>query len=292
MKTLIRKDLRENLKLALIGLGLFALLLYHGYESSQNLLDQLQQGYIASLYEGLQPLLARTLLLEVAAFCGLFGAVLGWAQTRNEAHRDLWAFLIHRPVTRTEIFLAKTAAGLTLYTGALGLPLALFVAVVRWPGHVPAGRVDDRTVLAGTDLFPSLCAIAGVPLPTGFAFDGEDLSAALTGTPTVRAKPLFWEYGRNTNSFAYPKGADRSSNVAVREGDWKLLINADGSDLQLFNLRDDPKESANVADRHPDIARRLQDKALAWRKALPKLTPVARPTARPEGAVELPRAKK
>jgi arylsulfatase A-like enzyme len=59
--------------------------------------------------------------------------------------------------------------------------------------------------------------------------------------------------------------------VALREGDWKLLVNADGSDLQLFNLHDDPKESANVAEQHPDIARRLQEKALAWRKSLPKL---------------------
>ena len=51
---------------------------------------------------------------------------------------------------------------LSLYEGGVRLPF-----IVRWPGHVPAGRVDDRTVIAGTDLFPSLCAIAGVPLPSG-----------------------------------------------------------------------------------------------------------------------------
>jgi arylsulfatase A-like enzyme len=175
---------------------------------------------------------------------------------------------------------------LSLYEGGVRLPF-----IVRWPGHVPSGRVDDRTVLAGTDLFPSLCAVAGVPLPPGLAFDGEDLSAALTGTPTIRAKPLFWEYGRNTNSFAYPKGADRSPNVAMREGDWKLLVNADGSDSQLFNLRDDPKESASVADQHPDIARRLQEKALAWRKSLPKLTPVVQPAPKAHAAVDTSRAK-
>jgi arylsulfatase A-like enzyme len=139
-------------------------------------------------------------------------------------------------------------------------------------------------VLAATDLFPSLCAIAGVPLPPGVAFDGEDLSAPLTGTPTVRTRTLFWEYGRNTNAFNFPKGKDRSPNVALREGDWKLLVSADGSDVQLYNLRDDPKETVNVADQHPDIARRLADKALAWRNSLPILKNTVEPTQRRKGA--------
>jgi len=156
---------------------------------------------------------------------------------------------------------------LSLYEGGTRLPF-----IVRWPGHVPGGRVDEQTVVAGTDLFPSVCAIAGVGLPKGVSFDGEDLSAALLGHPTTRAKTLFWEYGRNTNAFAFPKGRDRSPNVAVREGDWKLLVNADGSDTQLYDLKADPKESHNVAEKNPDIAGRLKEKALAWRSSLPKLS--------------------
>ena len=65
---------------------------------------------------------------------------------------------------------------LSLYEGGIRMPF-----IVRWPGHVPAGRVDDQTVVAGTDLFPSLCAIAGVKLPKDVAFDGEDLSARVAG---------------------------------------------------------------------------------------------------------------
>jgi arylsulfatase A-like enzyme len=156
---------------------------------------------------------------------------------------------------------------LSLYEGGTRLPF-----IVRWPGHTPGGQVDEQTVVAGTDLFPTVCAIAGVSLPKDVAFDGEDLSAALLGHPETRTKTLFWEYGRNTNSFAYPRGRDRSPNVAVREGDWKLLVNADGSDAQLYDLKSDPKESHNVADQNPDIAARLTEKALAWRNALPKLS--------------------
>ena len=86
----------------------------------------------------LQPLLAHSLLIETTFFCGLFGAAVGWLQTRNEAHRDLWAFLIHRPITRTGIFWGKTVAGLGLYLFGAGLPLVVLVAVVRTPGHVAA----------------------------------------------------------------------------------------------------------------------------------------------------------
>ena len=63
--------------------------------------------------------------------------------------------------------------------------------------------------------------------------------------------------------------ANRSTNVAVREGDWKLLVNADGSDAQLFDLGADMFETKNVAETHPQIAARLTQQALSWRKELP-----------------------
>jgi arylsulfatase A-like enzyme len=157
---------------------------------------------------------------------------------------------------------------LSLYEGGIRMPF-----IVRWPGHTPAGRLDDQSVLAATDLFPSLCAIAGVELPKAAAFDGEDLSALLLGNSGVRTRPLFWEYGRNTNAFDYPRGADRSPNVAMREGNWKLLVNADDTDLQLYDLKSDPKEVTNVAAANPEVAARLKDKVLAWRKALPSFRP-------------------
>ena len=159
---------------------------------------------------------------------------------------------------------------LSLYEGGIRMPF-----IVRWPGHTPAGRLDDQTVLAATDMIPSLCAVAGVELPREVAFDGEDLSAALLGSPMTRTRLLFWEYGRNTNAFSFPRGADRSPNVAMREGDWKLLLNADGTDPQLYDLKTDPKEAANVVAGNPEVAAKLKDKALSWRKALPKIRPIA-----------------
>ena len=61
----------------------------------------------------------------------------------------------------------------------------------------------------------------------------------------------------------------RSPNVAIRDGDWKLLINADGTGAELYNLANDRNESHNLAAEKPDITKRLTDAALAWRKSLP-----------------------
>jgi arylsulfatase A-like enzyme len=152
---------------------------------------------------------------------------------------------------------------MTLYEGGIRMPL-----VVRWPGRVPAARVDETTVLAAVDLFPTLCTIAGAKLPAGVAFDGEPMEKALTGANVVRQKPLFWEYGRNDKFFRYPAN-DRSPNVAVREGQWKLLVNADGSGAELYDVVTDEGENSNVAQQHADITERLKQAALQWRSSLP-----------------------
>lgn len=154
---------------------------------------------------------------------------------------------------------------LSLYEGGLRLP-----CIAWWPGRVPAGRTDDTTVLSAVDLLPTLAALAGAPLPEGVAFAGEDRAAALLGKslPNRRA-PLFWEYGRNEEFFKYPKGADRSPNLALLEGKWKLLANADGSGTELYDLHADPNEARNLAGSQGEIAGRLRERLLAWRKTLP-----------------------
>jgi arylsulfatase A-like enzyme len=139
--------------------------------------------------------------------------------------------------------------------------------IVRWPGHIPVDRVDDQSVICGVDFLPMFCQIAGAELPQGQKLDGEDLSRAFFGTSVTRTNPLYWEYGRN-ETFGYPPN-QRSPNVAIRDGKWKLLVNADGSDVQLYDLDADHDETINVADKNPEVAKRLKDMALKWRKSLP-----------------------
>jgi len=153
---------------------------------------------------------------------------------------------------------------LSLYEGGIRVPF------IGWgPGLVPAGGPNEATVLSGVDLFPTLCKLCGTQVPEGYTPDGEDLSPALLGKAPKRTKQLFFEYGRNPTAFAYPKDRDRSPNVAVLDGDWKLLANADGTGAELYDLAADPKETRDLAGEKPEVARRLTAAAVAWRAALP-----------------------
>jgi ABC-type transport system involved in multi-copper enzyme maturation permease subunit len=145
MKTLVSKELRENVKLAVLGLIIYALLLIVQYRD-----------YVASPASLYHPLAGESLLWSTVWFSSIFGAVLGWLQLHNERRPDLWAFLLHRPMTRTEIFLAKSLAGLALYAVVVGLPLLCFIIWALWPGHVAAPFEPDmlRPVAA--------CVLAGV----------------------------------------------------------------------------------------------------------------------------------
>lgn len=148
----------------------------------------------------------------------------------------------------------------SLYEGGVRVPF-----LVRWPGHVPAGRVDDSSVVAGADFLPTVCRLTGVPLPQDLTLDGEDRSAVLLGKPQERTKPLFWEW-----RFRIAGPVVNSSPIlAIREGKWKLLLNPDRSRVELYDIPADPGQLANLADRHPQVVEELAGKVLAWQKTLP-----------------------
>jgi arylsulfatase A-like enzyme len=152
----------------------------------------------------------------------------------------------------------------SLYEGGIREPF-----IVRWQGTIPAGKVNDTTVVAGIDLLPSLCALAGVKPPEDYSSDGLDLSAALLGKAApLRQKPIMWEYGRHAGCRPFLK-KDQSPHLAIRDGRWKLLMNARGSDMQLYNLQADVAEQTNVADEYPSVAKRLSQQLLEWDRALP-----------------------
>ncbi len=158
---------------------------------------------------------------------------------------------------------------LSLYEGGVRVPF-----IVRWPGHAEPGRVDDQTVMQMVDLFPTFCAIAQAPLPAGFDFDGQNRISAFNGQQSEPAKTIFLEYGRTSKLFHYPRAVyDRSPHLAVREGEWKLLVNPDGSDVQLYNVATDREETNNLARAQAERAERLKKAALDWKRSLPAYAP-------------------
>jgi arylsulfatase A-like enzyme len=130
--------------------------------------------------------------------------------------------------------------------------------------------VNGTSVIAAVDFFPTFCKLAGVTPPKA-EFDGEDMSGAFLGGMPKRTKRIFWEYGRDGTSLRPGKTSDQSPNCALREGNWKLLVNADGSRVELYDLASDPRESRNLAADRPAVAMRLKSTLLRWRNSLPVL---------------------
>jgi len=130
--------------------------------------------------------------------------------------------------------------------------------IVRWPGQVKAGRVDEKSVISGADWLPTLCALTGTKIDPA-DFDGEDASSAWRGADFTRTKPLLW------------KNSNPRSGSAIRDGQWKLHYpNSRREELALYDITTDPGEKTNLAGQHPDIVQRLSAKIEAWQATLPK----------------------
>ncbi len=69
----------------------------------------------------------------------------------------------------------------SLYEGGVRVP-----GIISWPGHVPAGKVDNDTVVSGVDWLPTVCKLAGVEVPSAHALDGEDSSDVLLALASAR----------------------------------------------------------------------------------------------------------
>lgn len=133
------------------------------------------------------------------------------------------------------------------YEGGIRVPF-----VAKWPGHWPAGLKVDVPV-STLDVFPTvLRAAGGDPTTLKASLDGADLSPHLH--PDAESRPhqtLYWQ---------------RRENVAVRDGDWKLLRHTKDGAWELYNIAADPSEATNRVAEEPEIAARLTTLLEVWQR--------------------------
>jgi arylsulfatase A-like enzyme len=133
----------------------------------------------------------------------------------------------------------------TVWEGGIRVP-----AILRWPGHIPAGKVSGQVGIT-MDLTATILAVTGTPIPVEARLDGINLMPVLEGRVPEIERTLFWRV-----TGARPQ-------QAVRSGDWKLLF--DGRAM-LFNVRTDLGERTNLIGERSDIARRLRPLLAAWQQ--------------------------
>jgi len=151
----------------------------------------------------------------------------------------------------------------SLYEGGIRVPF-----IIRWPSKIPKGLTDSLTLLVEFDIFPSLCSMINIPVPEDL--DGTNKSKALLGKPIKRSPAVMWEYASNKGGNIMPGNPDYiSPTLVIRENQWKLGINTDSTDIQIYNLTEDPGETKNLVNKEKKVAQKLASKVLNWRRSLP-----------------------
>ncbi len=120
--------------------------------------------------------------------------------------------------------------------------------VMQWKGTLPAGRVEDTTIIS-LDMLPTALAAANVSIPADAKLDGVNLLPYLTDKAEAPQRNLFWRYG---------------DEYAVRQSDWKLVKTMEQVSKPpvyttgLYNLASDLADHHDLSAEHPDKVKALQ----------------------------------
>jgi len=140
------------------------------------------------------------------------------------------------------------------YEGGINTPL-----IVCWPGNIEPGSVS-RFPGHFIDIMATFVDLTGARYPKTFngneiiPMQGESLLPAIMGKTPDRKKPLFWEW---------------SNGQAAREGDWKIVRWGKEKEWDLYQVRDDPTETINLASGQPEKTAEMARMFQQWKSGLP-----------------------
>lgn len=125
-----------------------------------------------------------------------------------------------------------------LWEGGLRVP-----SIMLWPGHIKAGQVSNYQSTTN-DYLPTILDLLQIPVSKKVPLDGVSLkSLILNGSSNKRTRPIASGYQRLYNG---------TELYALIKGPYKICIPQVGKDMMLFNLKNDPGESHNLALEKPE----------------------------------------
>ncbi len=186
-----------------------------------------------------------------------------------------------------------------VYEGGIRVP-----GVIEWPARLRQPVASDVNTVT-SDILPTLCELAGVPLPRR-PLDGISLKPLFEGRMTARPQPIgFWNARlraatgearrpyidpelqkgttplaklgpdgtptRNFQNFHQPeiREDDYAGPRAIVDNRYKLVVDGDrGGAKELFDLRADPAEKHNLAAAQPAEAARLERLLREWQTSV------------------------
>jgi len=136
-----------------------------------------------------------------------------------------------------------------LYEGGIRVPM-----IVNQPGRVPVRKL--KNIVYFPDIMPTFAALAGGEKALPQNIDGMNiLPLFYGGKADTDNRLLYWEF----------TGKQR----AARRGDWKCVTVKPNRPLELYNLKDDPEERNNLADKYPEMVRQFDKEMRQMHKPTP-----------------------
>ena len=118
--------------------------------------------------------------------------------------------------------------------------------IVNGPGLVPAG-VETDELTDFSDLLPTFCELAGVPLPEGTPLDGKSIAKLVLGKD--RTGPRDWilamGFGAAVLDEKGVRGVREYAPRVIRDKRYKIHVH-DGDVRELYDLAQDPGETKNL----------------------------------------------
>jgi len=140
----------------------------------------------------------------------------------------------------------------SVYDGGLRVP-----SFWRYPRQFEADR-DLNMVTNPIDILPTITSLCSAKLPTDRTIDGRDLTAWLTNQKADddwSDRNVFIQWHRGN-------APQRYRNFAAYDTRYKLARS--GTAFELYDMIDDPTESADIATQHPEIVDRLKTAYDQW----------------------------
>ncbi|WP_321289699.1 sulfatase-like hydrolase/transferase [uncultured Sunxiuqinia sp.] len=154
-----------------------------------------------------------------------------------------------------------------LYEG--GIRSSLVVWGASFIDDSAKGTRNKESVFSAIDIAPSLLEFTGTKAPKNSTYDGENLIKTILGKSNSSRKfPIFYSRPPDRKNYY---GFKNLPDLAVREGEWKLLCDYDGSRQELYNIIKDPGEEHNLADVYTERAMTMTQKVVSWYKLMPVL---------------------
>lgn len=181
------------------------------------------------------------------------GEVLAALDEQKIAENTLVIFATDNGSTGKELAdLAKMGSDLThqfrglkrsLYEGGHRVPY-----IVRWPKQTPAGSVCNETICLN-DFMATVAEIVGVKLSDTMAVDSHNILPLYQGKSRADSPAVIHH--------------DFDGGYAIRKGEWKLIFNFNRKSQiftrELYNLKQDLKETKDVIGAHPEVAQSLAE---------------------------------